>query len=142
MVTPVFWNRASVAGRCLSFTTRQVLVRVGKVTECCFSCLLSSYACERIVQLWQQGKTPALIVKDLAEEDIWTRCIVTRWIFSWTKGTGLEDQRRSERHLVITENIADYSDRMLEGDRELSTVKLHCLVAKRFGKQIPAQTIR
>ena len=84
----------------------------------------------------------AQIVKDLAKEDIWTRRIVTRWIFSWTKGTGLEDQRRSKHPSVITKNIADYSDRMLEDDREISAVKLHCLIVKKFGKQIPAQTIR
>ena len=53
---------------------------------------LSSYARERIVRLWQQGKTPAQIVTDLAKEEIWTiRRTVTRRIFSWTKGAGLEE---------------------------------------------------
>ena len=104
---------------------------------------LSSYARERIVRLWQQGKTPAQIVTDLAKEEIWTtRCTVTRRIFSWTKGAGLEDQRRSGRPSVITESIAEYLDRMLEDDGEISAMELHRLIAKKFGKQIPAQTIR
>ena len=104
---------------------------------------LSSYACEQIVRLWQQGKTPAQIVTDLAKEEIWTtKRTVTRRIFSWTKGTGLEDQRRSGRPSVITESIAEYLDRMLEDDGEISAMELHRLITKKFGKQIPAQTIQ
>ena len=104
---------------------------------------LSSYAHEWIVRLWQQGKTPAQIVTDLAKEEIWTtRRTVTRRIFSWTKGSGLEDQRKSGQPSVITESIAEYLDRMLEDDGEISAMELHRLIAKKFGKQIPAQTIR
>ena len=65
-----------------------------------------------------------------------------RRIFSWTKGTGLEDQRRSGWPSVITESISKYLDRMLEDDREISAMELHRLIAKKFGKQIPAQMIR
>ena len=76
---------------------------------------LSAYAREQIVRLWQQGSTPAQIVKKLAEEDIvTTRRAVTRRIFCWTKGAGLVDQRRSGRPSVITKNIAEYMDKMLE----------------------------
>ena len=104
---------------------------------------LSSYARERIVQLWQEGKTPAQIVKDLAKEEVWTtRRTVMRRIFSWTKGARLEDQRRSGRPSVITESIVKYLNRMLEDDGEISSMELHRLIVKKFGKQIPVQTIR
>ena len=63
-------------------------------------------------------------------------------MFSWTKGAGLEDQRRLGQPSVITESIAEYLDRMLEDDGEISAMELHRLIAKKFGKQIPAQTIR
>ena len=82
-------------------------------------CRLSSYSPERTVRLWQQGKTPAQITKDLAKEDIWTtRCTVT-------KGAGLEDQRRSGRPLVITKSIAKHLDRMLEDNGEVNAMELH-----------------
>ena len=104
---------------------------------------LSAYARERIVRLWQQGSTPAQIVKKLAEEDIvTTRRTVTRRIFCWTKGAGLVDQRRSGRPSVITKNIAEYMDKMLEKDEELSSTEIHRLIARKFGKKIPTQTIR
>ena len=80
------------------------------------------------------------IVKDLPKEGIRTRCTVMHLIFSWTKGTRLEDQRRSERPSVITESIADYLDWMLEDNGEISAVKLPRLITKKFSKKISAQT--
>ena len=52
------------------------------------------YMREQVVRLWQQGKKPAQIVRELVEEDIvTTRHTVTHWIFCWTKCTGLADQK-------------------------------------------------
>ena len=39
---------------------------------------LSAYTCERIIQLWQQGKTAVSIVKELRKDGLsTTHCTVT-----------------------------------------------------------------
>ena len=87
---------------------------------------LSDYARERVVRLWQQGKTPAQIVRELAKEDIvTTRRTFTRRIFCWTKGAGLADQSRSGRPSVVTKKMAEFMDKRLEEDEELSATELH-----------------
>ena len=43
---------------------------------------------------------------------------------------------------MITKNIAEYMDKMLEKDEELSSTEIHRLIARKFGKKIPTQTIR
>ena len=104
---------------------------------------LSDYARERVVPLWQQGKTPAQIVRELAKEDIvTTRHTVTRQIFCWTKGAGLADQTRSGRPFVVTKKMAEFMDKRLEEDEELSATELHRLIARKFGKKVSMQTIR
>ena len=56
---------------------------------------LSAYVKERVVRLWQQGKKPAQIMRELVEEDIvTTRHTVTHWIFCWTKCTRSTDHSR------------------------------------------------
>ena len=73
---------------------------------------LSAYARERVVWLWQQGKTSAQIVRELAKEDIvTTRRTVTRRIFRWTKDAGLEDQSRSMRPSMVTKKTAEFMDK-------------------------------
>ena len=102
---------------------------------------LSAYAREQIVRLWQQGSTPAQITKKLVEEDIMTtRCTVTRRIFCWSKGARLKDQRRSQsgRPLAITNNIAEYVDKMLKKVEQLSTTKIHRFIdCKDIWKEYP-----
>ena len=104
---------------------------------------LSAYACERIVRLWQQGTLPAYIVRELGHDGICTTSRTVRHrIFAWTKGEGLKDRRRSGRPSTITKEIADYMNRMLEQDDELTASEMHRLIAKRFSVRIPASTIR
>ena len=104
---------------------------------------LSAYARERVVRLWQQGKTPAQIVRELAKEDIvTTRHTVTRQIFCWTMGAGLADQTWSGLPSVVTKKMAEFMDKRLEEDEELSATELHRLIARKFGKKVSMQTIR
>ena len=82
-------------------------------------------------------------MRELAKEDIvTTRRTVTRWIFCWTKGAGLGDQSRSGRTSVVTKKMAEFMDKTLDEDEELSTTELHRLIARKFGKKVSAQTIR
>ena len=82
---------------------------------------LSAYAREWVVRLWQQGKTPAQIMGKLAKEDITTtRRTVTRWIFCWTKDAGLADQSRLGRSSVLMKKMAEFMEKRLEEDEELS----------------------
>ena len=70
---------------------------------------LSAYARERVVRLWQQGKTSAQIVRELAKEDIvTTRRTVPRQIFCWTKDAGLAGQSRSGRPSMVTKKMAEF----------------------------------
>ena len=69
-------------------------------------------------------------------------CTMTLQIFQWTKRGGLQDQPRPGWPSVITEEIAEYLDKMLEDDDELSATKFHPLVTKTFLVQILASTIR
>ena len=65
--------------------------------------------------MWQQDKTPAAIVKELAQDGICTTSrTVKRRILAGTKGDGLEDRRRLCRQSSITKEIAEYIDSMLE----------------------------
>ena len=74
---------------------------------------------------------PAQTARELAKEDIvTTRRTIRRRIFCWTKGAGLADHSRSGRPSVITKNIAQYMDRMLEEDEELSAIEIHRLIAR------------
>ena len=76
---------------------------------------LSAYACERIICMWQQGKTPMAIIRELARDGICTTLrIVKSRIFAWTNRDGLEDRRRSGWPLSIIKEIAEYMDSMLE----------------------------
>ena len=103
---------------------------------------LRPYARERIIRLWQQGETVASIVKELRKDGIsTTHRTVTRRICQWTKGGGLQDQVRPGRPSVITEEIAEYQDKMLEDDDELSASEFHRLITKKFRVQISAPTI-
>lgn len=78
-------------------------------------------------------------MKELRKEGIsTTHRTVTRRILHWTQGGALQDRRRPS---VITEEIAVYLDKMLEGDDELSASEFHRLIAK-FSVRIPAPTIR
>ena len=87
---------------------------------------LSAYARERIVCLWQQGKTPASIVRQLNEDGISTTLWTVRHrIFAWTKREGLEDRHRSGRPSTISTEIMAYMDTMLKQDEELSASKMH-----------------
>ena len=73
---------------------------------------LSVYARERVVRLWQQGETPAQIVRELAKENITTtRRTVMRQIFCWTKDAGLADQSRSGRPSVVTKKMAEFTNK-------------------------------
>ena len=76
---------------------------------------LSAYAHERIIRMWQHGKTPAAIVRELAQDGICTtsRTVKNR-IFAWTKEDGLKDRRRLGWPSSITKEIAEYMDSMLE----------------------------
>ena len=104
---------------------------------------LSDDARERVVRLWQQGKTPVQIVRKLANDDIvTTRRTVTRQIFCWTKGAGLADQTWSGLPSVVTKKMAEFMDKRLEEDEELSATELHRLIARKFGKKVSMQTIR
>ena len=96
--------------------------------------------------MWQQGKTPAAIVRELVQDGICTTSrTVKRRIFAWTKGDGLEDGFEDRRRLgqpsSITKEIAEYMDRMLEDD-ELTASEFHTLIARKFDVRIPAPTIR
>ena len=83
------------------------------------------------------------IVKELRKDGIsTTHRTVTRQICQWTKGGGLHDQVRLGRSSVITEEIAENLDKMLEDDDELSASEFHHLIAKKFRVQISAPTIR
>ena len=78
-------------------------------------------------------------MKELRKEGIsTTHRTVTRWIFQWTKGGGLQDQCRPGRPSVITEEITEYLDKLLEDDDDLSASEFHRLIAKKFSLQIPA----
>ena len=104
---------------------------------------LSAYARQRIIRLWQQGKTPAFIVRELGQDGIYTTSrTVRRRIFAWTKGEDLEDRRRSGRPSTITKEIAAYMDSMLEQDDELTASEIHRLIARKFSARIPTSTIR
>ena len=88
-----------------------------QVASCCWTMprCLSAYARERIIRMWQHGKTPAAIVRELAQDGICTtsRTVKNR-IFAWTKEDGLEDRRRLGWPSSITKEIAEYMDSMLE----------------------------
>ena len=104
---------------------------------------LCAYAHERIVRLWQLDKTPTFIVRELAQDGIYT----TSWtvhhrIFAWTKGGGLEDRRRSGRPSSITEEIAAYMNMMLDDHDELTASEIHRLIARKFSARIPTSTIQ
>ena len=82
-------------------------------------------------------------MKELRKDGIsTTHCTVTRRIFQWTKGGELQDRHRPGWPSVITEDIAEYLDKMLEGDDELSISEFHRLIAKKFSLQISAPTIQ
>ena len=84
-------------------------------------CHLSAYARERVVRLWQQGKTPVQMMGVLAKEDITTtRRTVTRRIFCWTKDAGLADQSRLGRSSVVMKKMVEFMKKRLEEDKELS----------------------
>ena len=103
---------------------------------------LSAYARQRIIRLWQQGKTPAFIVRELGQDGIYTTSrTVRRRIFAWTKGEGLEDRRRSGRPSTITKEIVVYMDSMLEQDDKLTASEIHRLIARKFSVRIPTSTI-
>ena len=73
---------------------------------------LSTYEREWLVQLWQQGRMPAQIVRELAKEDIvTTRRTVRHRIFCWTKDAGLADQHRSRRPSVVMKKMAEFMDK-------------------------------
>ena len=91
--------------------------QVFQVASCCWTmpCRLSAYARERIIRMWQQGKTPAAIVRELAQDGIRTTLrTVKSHIIAWTKGDGLEDRRRLGRLSSITKEITEYMDSMLQ----------------------------
>ena len=66
---------------------------------------------------------------------------MTQQICQWTKGGALQDQVRPGRPSVITEEIAEYLDKMLEDDDKLSASEYNCLIVKKFRVQISAPTI-
>ena len=85
---------------------------------------------------------PARIARELGKEDIvTTRRTVKRRIFCWTKGAGLADQSRSGRPSVVTKKMAEFMDKRVEEDEELSATELHRLITRKFGKKVSAQTI-
>ena len=49
--------------------------------------------------------------------------------------------RCAGRPSIITEEIAEYLDKMLKDDDELSAFEFHCLVVNKFRVQISAATL-
>ena len=84
----------------------------------------------------------ACIVKELRKDGISTTHRTVTWqIFQWTKGGRLQDQHRPGQPSVITEEISEYLNKMLEDNDELSACEFHRLIMKKFSVQIPAPTI-
>lgn len=81
------------------------------------------------------------IVKELRKDGISTTHHTCR-ICKWTKGGGLQDQARPGWPSVIAEEIAEYLDKMLEDDDELSVSEILSLIAKKLRVQISALAIR
>ena len=64
---------------------------------------------------------PVQIMGELAKEDIvTTRRTVTRRIFCWTKDAGLADQSRLGQPFVVMKKMAEFMEKRLEEDEELS----------------------
>ena len=104
---------------------------------------LSAYAQEQIVSLWQHGKTSASIVRELSQDSVFTMSLTVRHrIFAWRKGESLQDHQRSGQLSSITKEIADFMERMLEEDDELTSFNFHRIIVRKFGARIPASTIR
>ena len=104
---------------------------------------LSIYLRERIVRLWDQGKTVFQIVRTLwLEGRITSRLTVRTWLFRWKTGQGLRDRHRRGRPSLITSEVAAFIEHHLEKDDEILSGQLHCLIFKEFNKDISAPTIR
>ena len=67
---------------------------------------------------------------------------VRKWIFCWQEQRSLKGKHRSGRISKITPEIADYLEKQLEEDDELSSVKLHRLVSCKFAVEVSPPTIR
>ena len=105
---------------------------------------LTKHVClwKDIVQLWQQGKTPAHIAWELRQDSIYTTSqTVQHCIFTSTKGESPKDWRRSEWPSTITKKIMADINRMLEQVDKFTFSKIHRIIVKRFTVWILTSTI-
>lgn len=104
---------------------------------------LSAYAHERIICMWKQSKTPAAFVWKLAEDSICTTLWpVKRRIFPWSPR---EMGWKADTDWVgchPLQEIAEYMDRILEEEDELTASEFHHLVTGKFSARISTPTIR
>jgi len=104
---------------------------------------LSNYYRERTIALWKEGANVSAIVRALHEEGRnTTRGTVRRWIFRLEQDRSLQDDFREGRPLKITSEISEYLVRRLEEYDERTSFELQRLVARKFGTDISAASIR
>ena len=104
---------------------------------------LSIYYRERIIALWNEDTNVSAIVRALHEEGRnTTRGTVRRWIFRLEQDRSLQDDFREGRPLKITSEISEYLVRRLEEYDERTSFELQRLVARKFGTDISAASIR
>ena len=76
---------------------------------------LSIYRKERIIALWEEGKTVSEILVTLETEGRRTsRATVRRWVFRWRTNRGLWDQHRCERKSKFATEIAAFLEAKLQ----------------------------
>ena len=103
---------------------------------------LSTYQGERIVVLWEEGKTVSEILKTLESEGRQTSCASCRLVFHWRNKHSLRDQHLLGRQSMITAEIAAFVEAKLQEDDELTSVESQRLFSRKFSISISATTIR
>ena len=71
-----------------------------------------------------------------------SRTTLRKLIFRWQEQRSLENKHRSGQLPKITREIADYLEKQLEEDDELSSEELQRLVSQKFAMEISSPTIQ
>ena len=92
---------------CKHYKQRAKSIRISNESERTIPSHLSIYRRERIIALWEEGKTVSEILATLETEGRRTsRATVRRWVFRWRTNRGLRDQHRCGRKSKFTTEIA------------------------------------
>ena len=94
---------------CKHYKQRAKSIRISNESERTMPSHLSIYRRERIIALWEEGKTVSEILATLETEGRRTsRATVRRWVFRWRTNRGLRDQHRCGRKSKFTTEIAAF----------------------------------